>query len=125
MDKILKKYAWIGLLTFIPIIISGYYILYIFGDYWDALMRRGFSTDLNIRYNRDQELLLGGFLFLLIFFAYFTGISSSVLYILAHLKKKEKWLLWGHKARITTWIPVILCGLLLLGALSIVVIQET
>ena len=125
MDKIFKKYAWIGLLTFIPIIISGYYVLDIFGDYWNALMRRNYPADFNLNNNQDQGMLIGAIVFLLTFFAYLTAISSSSLYILAHFKQKEKWLLLGHKFRVITWIPVILGGLFMLGALGMVIIEES
>lgn len=125
MDKILKKYAWIGLLTFVPIIITGYYVLAIFGDYCNALMYKNNPGEFDISNNRDQEMIFGGVILLLIFFAYLTAISSSSLYILAHFKQKEKWLLWGHKFRVITWIPVILGGFFLLGALSMTAIRES
>jgi hypothetical protein len=125
LDKIFKKYAWIGLLTFIPIIITGYYMLDIFGNYWNALMNRNYLAKFDISSNRDQGLVIGGIVLLLIFFAYFTASYSSSLYILAHFKQKEKWLLWGHKFRVITWIPIILGGLIILGIFSMVAIKES
>lgn len=125
MDKIFKRYAWVGFLTFIPILISGYYMLDVFGEFWDAFVRRNYPAEFDINNNRDQEMIFGGIFFSLAFFTYFTGISSSILYIYSFFKKKEKWLFWGHRLRIATWIPVILGGLFLLGAFSMIVIRET